>query len=124
MPWGLETIYSSTAHWRNVEMTNNILSNIGSQEIYTDGATDITPVAQYNLVASSFRSNGNVSASNNVVGLPLFVNAPNDFHLQNTSPAKNAGASLANYVTLDYDGIPRPQESTYDIGAFEYCVGP
>ncbi len=51
---------------------------------------------------------------------PQFVNvSAGDFHLQSTSPAINAGATLAE-VTTDFDGISRPQGSGYDIGAYEF----
>jgi hypothetical protein len=50
-----------------------------------------------------------------------FVNATaNDYHLLNTSPALNKGASASSYnVTFDYDNKSRPSGGTYDIGAFE-----
>ena len=55
---------------------------------------------------------------------PQFVST-SDFHLQATSPARNAGTTVA-LVTKDYDGISRPQETNYAIGAYEYAlsVGP
>ncbi len=53
---------------------------------------------------------------------PLFVNAAGlDFHLQNSSPAINAGSS-ESAPEKDYDGINRPQGKGYDLGAFEYPV--
>jgi hypothetical protein len=73
--------------------------------------------------------NGNIQNYNgsgttqdhNLVGVnPLFVNAgAGDFHLQAGSPAIDAGTSLPQ-VTDDFEGNPRPQNSVYDIGAFEY----
>ncbi len=42
-----------------------------------------------------------------------------DFHLQSDSPAIDRGTSMSN-VTKDFDGISRPQHSTFDIGAFEW----
>jgi hypothetical protein len=41
-----------------------------------------------------------------------------DFHLQATSPAINAGATIAS-VTIDHQGTNRPQGGAYDIGAYE-----
>ncbi|OGF61969.1 MAG: hypothetical protein A2Y62_20835, partial [Candidatus Fischerbacteria bacterium RBG_13_37_8] len=50
---------------------------------------------------------------------PLFVNiATGDFHLQALSPAVNAGFTTG--ITVDYEGISRPQGVAYDIGAHEY----
>jgi len=52
---------------------------------------------------------------------PRFVNAAaNDFHLQSSSPAINAGATLSALVSNDYAGTARPQGAAYDMGAFEY----
>lgn len=50
---------------------------------------------------------------------PRLVNpAALDFHLQSPSPAIDAGAAFTE-VTLDFDGVPRPQGAAYDIGAYE-----
>lgn len=49
---------------------------------------------------------------------PKFIGS-SDFHLQSDSSARDRGATLTT-VTDDYDGISRPQGSTYDIGAYEY----
>lgn len=51
---------------------------------------------------------------------PLFVNlAAFNFHLQSGSPARNTGVTIS-MVTTDIEGTSRPQESIYDIGAYEY----
>lgn len=51
---------------------------------------------------------------------PKFANlAGNDFHLLSGSPAIDAGVALAQ-VTVDADGIQRPQGAAYDIGAYEF----
>ena len=50
---------------------------------------------------------------------PLFVDqANNDFHLQSASPAVDAGQDTL--LTYDYENNPRPLDSTFDIGAYEY----
>jgi beta-glucanase (GH16 family) len=69
------------------------------------------------------RGSGPSQTSANITQDPLFVNAAgSDFHLQATSPAKDAGVTVAT-VTRDHDGILRPQGSGYDIGAYEYFQG-
>jgi parallel beta-helix repeat protein len=45
--------------------------------------------------------------------------AGNDYHLSATSPARDAGAALAN-VTDDLEAAPRPQGTSFDIGAYEF----
>jgi Right handed beta helix region len=64
---------------------------------------------------------GMVTDHNLIGGLdPKFVNAAgHDFHLQASSPAIDAGATLPE-VTTDHEGVRRPQKRAYDIGAYEY----
>ena len=45
--------------------------------------------------------------------------AAKDFHLKATSPAVNAGTTLAE-VTDDIEGTSRPQGAAYDCGCYEY----
>ena|SRR6266850_769783 len=62
--------------------------------------------------------------TNNLTSNPNFVNAANaDFHLQSSSPARDAGATLPE-VPCDHDGNSRPAGSAYDIGAYEYGSSP
>ncbi|MFH0907484.1 MAG: LamG-like jellyroll fold domain-containing protein [bacterium] len=52
---------------------------------------------------------------------PQFLNvASSNFHLQATSPARDAGSAVVgSIVAKDHDGLPRPQGSGYEIGAYE-----
>ncbi len=56
---------------------------------------------------------------------PLFVNdqadGSGDYHLQSTSPARNA-ASSQNAPPFDFDGASRPQGTEYDIGVYEFVL--
>lgn len=60
--------------------------------------------------------------SNTVNSNPLLVGGtPVDAHPQSSSPAIGAGTSLVSSLAdIDFDGIPRPQGATYDIGAYEF----
>ncbi|MCD6364455.1 MAG: right-handed parallel beta-helix repeat-containing protein, partial [Planctomycetes bacterium] len=55
------------------------------------------------------------------VGAECFVDADNhDYHLVPGCAAIDAGDDMSTYgVLFDLDGVPRPQGSAYDIGAYE-----
>jgi hypothetical protein len=68
-----------------------------------------------------------VASSTDVIGDPKLVKTgptapgqltPDWFNVSSNSPAINKGANLA-IVATDFNDIPRPLESAYDIGAFE-----
>jgi len=64
--------------------------------------------------SSPSQTTGNVNAD------PLFVDElGKNFRLQSGSLARNAG--VPSGASKDKDGVPRPQESMFDIGAFEYA---
>ena len=57
--------------------------------------------------------------SNSIADDPDFDDAANyDFHLESTSPAIDEGTVTG--IDYDYDGVSRPQNTYYDMGAFEY----
>jgi len=54
---------------------------------------------------------------------PQFVDYNNkNYHLQSTSPCRNAGTDLG--YTVDFEGNPVPSGSAPDMGAYEYQEGP
>jgi len=62
------------------------------------------------------RRGGNVSGS--IMADPLFVDASkDDYHVQPTSPAVDAGTGMG--PISDLDGTAQPQGRSYDIGAYE-----
>jgi hypothetical protein len=74
---------------------------------------------------TNYRDSGiGTTVSNNLFGTnPQFVSVGSaDFHLQSTSPAKDAGMTMA-VVTTDKDGIARPKGNAFDIGAYEFNGG-
>jgi len=122
------TVYTSKAvqslMWLNADATmkNNIFYSLSGTP-YTTGR--IATTSDYDL----YYGNGTAPAwaTHALNSNPLFLNAPsNDYHLQGTSPAKDAGVSSVNtIVTKDSDGVARPQGAAYDIGAYEYiATGP
>ncbi|MDE2041170.1 MAG: right-handed parallel beta-helix repeat-containing protein [Patescibacteria group bacterium] len=82
---------------------NLIYGNSGGLWTFTRGGSSYTYTTTANITNAS----------------PLFVNSSSDFHLQSSSPAINAGVTVAG-VSPDLDGVSRPQGSAYDMGAYEY----
>jgi hypothetical protein len=57
--------------------------------------------------------------NNSIANAPVFVTANSNFHLQVTSPCRNAGATNLG-VLQDYDQVPRTEPP--DIGCYEYSA--
>jgi len=129
----------------NVELYNNTIINTrpynsdGGSDIDDYGSTNVTiqnnilslPVAEgatgtvctnnlFTNDANGNESSPNCGTSNVAVPDAGFVNAAvNDYHLISTSPAVDQGVTISS-VTVDKDGVLRPQGIAYDIGAYEY----
>lgn len=110
------------------DVRNNIIMNASMTAIATAVGT-----CSHNLVFGG----GDVASActNGTTGNPLLVNASaGDFRLQAGSPARNAGTVASSYQTFltkygrsiafDLDHRPRPQEDTWDLGAYEFGTGP
>ena len=94
-----------------LESKNNIFSSVSS--IITDAGSGT--VQSNNLCPSA-------GTGCSVTGSPSFVNPGTDFSLQSGSTARDAGTDLSATLTTDYIGTSRPQNGTFDIGAYEYIV--
>jgi len=92
----------------NVSASN---TTIRDNIIFGNTQGDITTYSATNTVADHNTMGGTD---------PMFRNtAALDFHLQLGSPAIGAGVAVAG-VTTDFDGVARPQGSSYDAGGYEY----
>ena len=105
-----------------VKFFNNIFYLTDNLEPYAMSSYIDSISSDYNCWHGS---DGNVpvwEGSNKVVSNPIFLDPSlNNFQLQSTSPAVNAGSSsISLVVQKDFLGLSRPQGSGYDIGAFEY----
>jgi hypothetical protein len=113
-----------------MRLRNNIVYQL-PDEIYIDGNKDQI-VGEKNLWFGA--GNGPQQTQGNVEANPLFVDLGKfDFHLRDTSPARDAGtAVLPNNPFIvrgvraadsgratDKDGVPRPQGKAFDLGAYE-----
>jgi hypothetical protein len=119
------TFYDITHHgagFRNNSLNNAVINNVfydtGTSYWASDGAT---LSGDHNLI---FEANdpGQLGPNDILDMDPLFVDPENnDFHLQENSPAIDAGQTLTD-VTTDLDGMLRPQGNGYDIGAYEFAA--
>lgn len=123
------TIYSAANdsvilfdYTNNVAMKNNIIYSLSSTP-YIDNVGSGTVTSDYD----DYYGNGAKPAwagSHCLSNInPLLVSPTTDFHLQATSPCKDAGTDTSAVVTKDYDGLSRPQSTGVDMGAYEYNTG-
>jgi hypothetical protein len=109
----------------NSLVQNNISINASGVGLQEHGTTGTHNKFLDNLVFNNATNvqmiNGDV-ATGTLTADPRFINntgtAAGDYQLQSSSPALGAGLALAG-ITIDYDGVSRPQTGTTDIGA---CV--
>jgi hypothetical protein len=116
-----------------IYVANNLISNNGGEGISEQGgssnSTGIHNIYTNNLVygnaGGSISLMNGLTASSTVTGAPQFVNytgtATGNYHLTSTSPAIKAAANTA--PATDFDGVARPQNGGYDIGAYQYVGG-
>jgi hypothetical protein len=148
-PGGTESTYAcinaaSGSSSGNVQILNNTLYDCGARGNADSGgiATSVPVTATNNIIfqlsgedyITANTSTSSLSGGNDLFwgagAIPApFVNSLNtdpefvdpataNFHLQPSSPAIDAGISTG--VSSDADGVPRPQGSANDIGAYEF----
>jgi Protein of unknown function (DUF1565) len=110
----------------SVVANNIVVYNPGGQSIRENGNTGIHNQYLNNLVygnSGPVQLQNGLTTKGTVAKDPLFVNwqanGTGDYHLQPTSPAIDAGTSIAAPST-DFDGNARPLGAGFDIGAYEY----
>jgi hypothetical protein len=107
----------------NVTAKNNIIyTTSGTSYVGIDSLEHGTQTSDYDLYYGNGASPGWATHALNS-DPQLFNIATYDFHLKDTSPAKDAGTSAVSaIVTRDYDGVARPQSTGFDIGGYEYAI--
>jgi hypothetical protein len=102
-----------------MRLRNNIMKQDNNRSYLSGSATPGTHISGSNNIWHG-NGVGPSATSANINADPKFVNlSGRDFHLQNTSPAIDAGISVS--LTVDRDGVRR--SGTIDIGAYEYNNG-
>jgi hypothetical protein len=100
----------------SVRLRNNIVYVHAGENYLERPGVDSKITGSHNLWFGA--GPGPESLSANINADPKFVNPENfDFHLQPRSPAIGNGVSTG--ITLDFDGVPRPQNIACDLGAFQ-----
>jgi hypothetical protein len=113
----------------NVRVYNNIIRNspdYGIRELGTTGLhNSYIDNSMYQNGTDFSLQNGNTDTGS-VSGDPMFVNyqgdGSGDYHLTALSPCIDKGIS-AGAPSTDFDGVSRPQGTSYDIGAYEFVSG-
>ncbi|HNY42336.1 MAG TPA: choice-of-anchor Q domain-containing protein, partial [Bryobacteraceae bacterium] len=103
---------------------NNIWRSTGTQNIAIETDQGGRFNSQNDLFyGAAVPSGAGITVSSSMTADPLFVSTA-DLHLTSGSPARDAGtSSVSEIVTRSYDGITRPQDSGYDLGAYESGTG-
>lgn len=126
--------YNNTCYQKTTEGTYFIWSDRAYLDVQNNifYRSNSSKVALYSFGGSTWAINNNCynesgmagtpgAGTGSVVGNPDFVDAANgDFHLQSTSPCRNAGIDVD--IEEDFDGVAIPQETNPAIGAFEYVA--
>jgi len=123
-PWGVSIAMLDVSGY---VVENNIMVDCHAESRKIEGGSG---VVDYNLVwfSSGVVPTGTPGPQpHELFGVdPLFASYSGahggDYHLTAGSPAIDAGLALAE-VTIDRDGVPRPQGAAHDIGAYEYAPG-
>ncbi len=106
----------------NMRVRNNIIYQLTADLAYFDqsNTSNISLASGSNNLCFGFGACPSQINTSSLTGNPQFVSTSTpDFHLQSNSPAKDAGTTISSLLA-DYEGVPRPQGSAFDIGAFEF----
>jgi len=127
--WGANAIGIAVNYGAsNTRLYNNTVYHNNRQGIYI-GSEARDTIVRNNIVYLNTGSQisdagARTAIQHNLTANPQFRDpSAHDFHLQPTSPAVDAGVALSE-VSDDFDGVSRPRGTGYDIGAYEYLLGP
>jgi|GEM_PF-5902077 len=103
------------------DIRNNIIYTSTTNNAIGIFATNITgtPICDYNDVFGINTLYSGITPGINSLNVnPQMIDPDNFNYLLMRGPCRNSGVDVG--LTIDAAGITRPQESEYDIGAFEY----
>jgi uncharacterized repeat protein (TIGR02543 family) len=119
---GIDTSQRSGYPQSSGEVKNNILYS-NTHATITD--TPSLVIYNYNWYSGTKPA---IEGSNGISGgpvnpFPSYSPPTYDFHIGDTITPKDSGTSLGSQYSIDFDGVSRPRDSAWDIGAFEYDSG-
>ena len=121
--YGFNFIAPTSPGTLTVTAKNNIASGNTTGQVSATNSSLLTLTADYNNAYGTTPYSGKwTQGAHDVTSNPLLTSS-SDFHLQPTSPAINAGTTIAG-LTSDYAGTSVPQGSAPDIGAYEFILPP
>src|SRR6185503_16533045 len=103
---------------QNVRIWNSTVG-LNVTRVFQAAAAPAATLDVRNLLTMQALPTALLAPSNLSTAVSAFVNAAaHDYHLAAGSPAVDAGERLAD-VTIDRDGVERPQGGSHDVGAYE-----
>jgi predicted outer membrane repeat protein len=112
----------------NITMNNSILwgnqASGDGNEIYIQAGTVDLNHSCYSNNSGDIDNSGTFNPSNCIVSNPLFVNSStDDLWIYGNSPCVNSGSNSYNSLSTDIRGEVRIQNTTIDMGAYEWTAG-
>jgi hypothetical protein len=118
--WSSALSYNNCIFWGNTSATGNQIYGYGNSTLtlnYSCFSTNLNDIETE--TGSSF-----LTTNNNITSNPQFVNSSNkDFRLFGNSPCVNTGNNSYNTLSTDIRGKARIQNTTIDMGAYEWTSG-
>lgn len=109
----------------NAEIRNNIIFG-HSYEIYNEPSpgTAVGTIKTHNACAAADQSTCNTAGGQTIAAIIDCTISTTDFRLNGgANPCVDKGANVAPYAAADLNGVSRPQNGVYDIGAYEFVSG-
>jgi parallel beta-helix repeat protein len=122
---GMVNNYESSPNIYNSIIWGNTATTNGNQIYNDNSAAKMYYTCYSNGTGDVFISSGTVTADANcITSAPMFVNAAGgDYRINGISPCKNTGSNGYSASAYDLRGQIRIQDTTIDMGAYEWTSG-